>query len=129
VVSSLAVHHLDADGKRELFADMHAIIAPGGALVLADLIQPTSPEGLGIAARLWDESTKERSLQLTGQLSSFERFQELGWNNYRSTTPDPVDKPSTLFEQLTWLSEIGFERVDVFWMKAGHAIFGGYRGR
>ena len=35
------------------------------------------------------------------------------------------DKPSPLFDQLKWLDEAGFTDVDVFWMKAGHAIFSG----
>ncbi len=39
--------------------------------------------------------------------------------------PDPIDKPSRLFEQLIWLEQAGFLDVDVHWMKAGHAIFGG----
>ena len=47
------------------------------------------------------------------------------WNIYYH--PDPVDKPSTLPEQLRWMEEAGFEGVDVFWARAGHALLGGYR--
>ena len=39
--------------------------------------------------------------------------------------PDSIDKPSPLFDQLKWLDKAGFTDVDVFWMKVGHAIFGG----
>lgn|SRR5690606_2213941 len=38
---------------------------------------------------------------------------------------DDVDKPSRILDQLKWLEEAGFQRVDVYWMYAGHAIFGG----
>jgi hypothetical protein len=38
-----------------------------------------------------------------------------------------MDKPSTLPEQLRWMEEAGFEEVDVFWARAGHALLGGYR--
>jgi hypothetical protein len=40
--------------------------------------------------------------------------------------PDPLDRPSGLFEQLRWLAEAGFTGVDCFWMSAGHAVYGGY---
>ena len=29
--------------------------------------------------------------------------------------------------QLRWLEEAGFSSVDCFWMRAGHAVYGGYR--
>jgi tRNA (cmo5U34)-methyltransferase len=44
---------------------------------------------------------------------------------YPEQGSDPVDKMSPLFDQLKWLEQAGFASVDVFWMRAGHAIFGG----
>src|ERR671923_340612 len=38
VVSALAVHHLDADGKRDLFARVHDALRPGGRFVLGDVV-------------------------------------------------------------------------------------------
>ena len=38
VVSALAVHHLDADGKRALFARVHEVLRPGGRFVLGDVV-------------------------------------------------------------------------------------------
>ena len=52
-------------------------------------------------------------------------FHAAQWNYYRH--PDPVDQPSRLADQLAWLSEAGFALVDCFWLRAGHAIYGGYR--
>lgn len=40
VFSALAVHHLDADAKRDLFARVHAALRPGGRFVLADVVVP-----------------------------------------------------------------------------------------
>ena len=51
-VSSLAVHHLDGGGKRDLFRDLAAALAPGGALVIADLVRPATPAAQALAARL-----------------------------------------------------------------------------
>jgi tRNA (cmo5U34)-methyltransferase len=40
VVSCLAIHHLDADGKRDLFRRIAAVLKPGGRFVLADVVVP-----------------------------------------------------------------------------------------
>jgi tRNA (cmo5U34)-methyltransferase len=44
VVSTLAVHHLDADGKRDLFRRVAEVLRPGGRFVLADLVVPEREE-------------------------------------------------------------------------------------
>jgi tRNA (cmo5U34)-methyltransferase len=43
VVSALAVHHLSATGKAELFGRVAAVLRPGGRFVLADVIVPEDP--------------------------------------------------------------------------------------
>ena len=40
VVSCLAVHHLDGEGKADLFRRIAAALAPGGRFVLGDVIVP-----------------------------------------------------------------------------------------
>jgi tRNA (cmo5U34)-methyltransferase len=44
VVSCLAIHHLDADGKRDLFRRIAAVLKPGGRFVLADVVVPDREE-------------------------------------------------------------------------------------
>jgi tRNA (cmo5U34)-methyltransferase len=44
VVSCLAVHHLDAAGKRDLFSRVAAVLRPGGRFVLADVVVPERGE-------------------------------------------------------------------------------------
>jgi tRNA (cmo5U34)-methyltransferase len=124
-VSSLAIHHLDAEGKRVLYRDLAAALAPGGALVIADLIEPATPGARALAARAWDAAVRRRSLELTGGLAPYDEFGRQDWNLYATSEPDPVDHPSPLYDQLRWLSEAGLADVDVYWLQAGHAIFGG----
>jgi tRNA (cmo5U34)-methyltransferase len=125
VVSSLAIHHLDGPQKRVLYADMAAALAGGGALVIADIVRPTTRRGFEVAAEQWDETVRLRALELDGHLAAFEEFQRLRWNYFRDPDGDPGDKPSPLFDQLRWLHEAGLVDVDVHWLAAGHAIFGG----
>lgn len=130
VVSSLAIHHLDHPGKRQLFGDVRNMLAPGGAFVVADVVEPASPEARALAARKWDDAVRQRSSARRGDLALFVDFQDRGWNCFHSGNEDPdVDKPSGLVDQLLWLREAGFVGVEVVWAKAGHAVFGGYRGR
>lgn len=127
VVSSLAIHHLDSAEKQVLFKDVASILTPGGSFIIADLTEPMDRFGRELAANTWDETVRQRSLNLDGDLRGYNEFCQLGWNHYAQLEldPDSIDKPSSLFDQLKWLEQAGFTDVDVFWMKAGHAIFGG----
>ncbi|MFL6258972.1 MAG: methyltransferase domain-containing protein [Thermoanaerobaculia bacterium] len=124
-VSSLAIHHLDGMAKRQLFQDLAAALAPGGALVIADLVLPATPAAHALAAKAWDDAVRRRSLELSGGLGPYEKFRDERWNLWADPEPDPIDQPSPLLDQLRWLEEAGITGVDVCWMKAGHAVFGG----
>jgi len=125
--SSLAIHHLDSEEKHQLFRDLFAALAPGGALIIADLIEPASKLGNDVAADQWDDAVRKRAQELDGNLDAFQRFEEIAWNNYRLTEPDEIDKPSSLLDQLRWMEQVGFVEVDAHWMQAGHVIFSGYK--
>ncbi len=128
VVSSLAIHHLDGPGKQRLFADIHAMLAPGGVFVMADLVEPATAAGRAVAADAWDAETRRRAMETDGSLDGYERFVAEDWNYYRLPGPDPLDKPSSVTDLLDWLRAAGFVGVDLHWMKAGHVIMSGVRG-
>jgi tRNA (cmo5U34)-methyltransferase len=44
VVSCLAIHHLEGEGKRDLFRRIAAVLRPGGRFVLADVVVPERKE-------------------------------------------------------------------------------------
>ncbi len=43
VASALCVHHLEGIGKRDLFARVAGVLAPGGRFVLGDIVEPEDP--------------------------------------------------------------------------------------
>ena len=43
VATALSVHHLSAAGKRDLFARIRGVLAPGGRFVLGDVVVPENP--------------------------------------------------------------------------------------
>jgi SAM-dependent methyltransferase len=125
VVSSLCIHHLNDAEKRTLFRAVYGRMSPKGALLIADLVKPIRAEARELFASTWDRSAQQQSIAKTGTTELYDRFVSEQWNYYHY--PDPFDKPSGLYEQLTWLKEVGFTVVDCFWMQAGHAIYGGYK--
>jgi len=73
VASALAVHHLDAGEKADLFRRIRSVLAPGGRFALADVVVPA-----------------DRAAAVTEQTPGY-------------------DKPSTVAEQLSWLTDAGFD--------------------
>jgi tRNA (cmo5U34)-methyltransferase len=43
VFSALAIHHLDGEGKRDLFRRVARVLRPGGRFVLGDVVVPQDP--------------------------------------------------------------------------------------
>lgn len=125
VVSSLAIHHRDSAGKQGLFDDVYTMLRAGGVFIVADIVRPATQLGVEMAADAWDDAVRQRALEFDGTTDAFEHFQQEQWNHYRY--PDPTDTPSRLFNQLKWLEQAGFADIDVYWMCAGHAIFGGQK--
>lgn len=126
VVSSLVVHHLDADGKRRLFGAAQRRMGDRAALLLADIALPQRPEAWRLFADAYDAASRERSIARTGRVDLYERLVAEHWNHYRY--PDAAETPSPLASQLAWLADAGFEGADCFWAYAGHAVYGGYKG-
>lgn len=129
VVSMLSIHHLRAAGKRQLFRDMRSKLQPGGALLIADIVEPQTSHIASSMAWQYAEIVKEQSLRSRGDLSGFEEFERQKWNYfaYDYNMPDTYDQPSPLRDQLDWLREVNFQFVDSFWERAGHAIYGAYK--
>ncbi|MDO8615586.1 MAG: methyltransferase domain-containing protein [Dehalococcoidia bacterium] len=126
-VSSLAIHHLDDDGKRRLFRELAGRLQPGGALLIADVIAPGSDAVRRSISGAWHAITRQQSLAATGSLDAYEQAVAEGWAPPTSAEAIPGEMPSGLLDQLKWLEAAGFSQVDCFWLRAGIAIYGGYR--
>ena len=100
IVSGLAIHHLEHDRKRSLFAEAHNLLAPGGVFVNLDLVSSPTTE-------------------------QHHRFREA----IGRSEDDPSDRLAPLEDQLTWLREAGFELVDCRFKWMEIALFAGIRRR
>ena len=126
VVSSLVVHHLTDDGKRTLFREAYCRIRESGALMLIDCVQPQRGEGVNLHADTYDNISKRQSIDRTGDTALFDMFVKEKWNIFRH--PESSEMLAPLSGQLAWLADAGFDGVDCFWLNAGYAVFGGYKG-
>lgn len=108
VVSALAIHHLDDDGKRDLFARVRAALRPGGVFVNAEQVLGATP-GEDAAWRTWH---RDASAAL-------------------GTTPDEwaaaeqrmsADRCATVADQLAWLRAAGFAVADCAFQERRFAV-------
>jgi len=98
IVSSFAIHHVNHERKRALYAEAFSALIPGG--VFANLEHVDSP-----SRRLHRAFLKA-----------------IGWED-----EDPSNKLLDLDTQLRWLREIGFEDVDCHWKWRELALFSGLK--
>ena len=126
-LSSLAIHHLTDEGKRSLYKRIVTRLEPGGALLVADVVLPDNPSVRRAVVDSWHRIAREQSQALTGSLDTYKRLVAEGWAPPETDEPEPGEMPARLCDHMAWLKEAGFKDVDCFWMRAGHAIYGGYK--
>ncbi|HEV8630121.1 MAG TPA: class I SAM-dependent methyltransferase [Thermoanaerobaculia bacterium] len=124
IVSSLALHHVEHRAKPALYRQLRAALAPGGALLVADLVRPASAAGRELAATGWDAAVRAADAAAGAGGAAWQRFQRERWNWFRY--PDEADRPAPIADELDWLRAAGLEAVDVCWSDCGHAVFGGF---
>ena len=112
--------------KQQLDSDLYNVLTPGGVLLISDLISPTVQAGYDLAGKQWEDHVQQGSIK-DDNPAAFQKFLQEKWNFFYHPEEDPIDQPSGLFEQLKWLDSAGFKKIDVYWMFAGHAIFGGWK--
>lgn len=100
VVSSMAIHHLEHDRKRSLYAELFDLLEPGG--IFANFEHVASPTQRLHAAF----------------------FEAIGES---VEDEDPSDRLLDVETQLRWLREIGYDDVDCYWKWLEMALLIGVR--
>ena len=116
IYSSLAIHHLPFEEKRNLYAYIYNHLSPGGYFIHYDIVVPSTEKLEKWYLLLWRQwikkhSAKERSEKLLGIPEQYK------------DNPDNI--PDTLKAQLDALNKIGFNNVDCFFKYGIFSLFGG----
>ena len=111
IVSALAIHHLQASEKRDLFLKAYHHLKPRGVFINADQVLGASA---GIEAqyrRHWLIQVQAAGVSPTTLAGALERMQE--------------DHMSTLVEQLAWLEAAGFKEVNCWYKNYSFVVYSG----
>jgi tRNA (cmo5U34)-methyltransferase len=118
-VSGFCIHHLPDARKRELYAEIFELLAPGGLFLNWEHV---SAEGL--AEGMFAEDTLRRLIEVEQQKED-SRPDDVVEREFREA--DDEDILASAETQCDWLRQIGFRQVDVFFKLPELALFGGVR--
>jgi hypothetical protein len=115
-VSGYAIHHLTAERKRELFAELFALLEPGALFLNMDVVL-VGPPLHGLFDEQMADNAAAAERHRGGSPADEDAAREL-------LDDDSEDRPDSLFDQLDWLREAGFEAPEVHFKWAEGTIFG-----
>jgi SAM-dependent methyltransferase len=129
VVSGMAIHHLPSERKRALYAEVFALLAPGGLFLNMDYVSVQGP-----LSGLFDEEMHAKAAA-HAQRSNRQGHEHAVRGGHGGHGEDAVvddldsdeDQPDSLPDQLRWLGEAGFAEAEVHFKWAEAAIFGAVR--
>jgi tRNA (cmo5U34)-methyltransferase len=98
IVSALAIHHLDDQAKRAVFARIRGALRPGGVFVNAEQVSGPTPAFTAVY-----ESWQERSARALGS-------DDAEWDG--AVARMRHDRCATVEDQLAWLRAAGFDEAD-----------------
>jgi tRNA (cmo5U34)-methyltransferase len=115
VVSSLSIHHLEDDEKRELFRRIHDILQDRGVFINIDLVRGPTPVLEEFYCKNWFEKMRRGGASEEEIRAGIERRHAF-------------DRDALLDDQLLWLREAGFTDVDCVYRNFKMGLFLGVKG-
>ena len=116
VVTSLCVHHLPDERKRELFAEIFSHLTPGGWYLNYDPVSAEDP----IVAATWERVNDDRDPEAAAKRLHRSPGEQARWDNH-------VRFIGPLSDQLEYLMQAGFQGIDVYWKQLDYVVYGGCR--
>src|SRR5579862_4865140 len=122
VVSAFAIHHSEDERKRALYAEIYALLNPGGVFVNIEHVASLSEHGEELFETAYAESLARHRVANGEAVTPEQVLKEL------QARPDKAaNRLAPLEAQLEWLREISYVDVDCYWKLFELAVFAGYR--
>lgn len=119
IAFSVQVIHNVADAhKRETFAFIEHVLAPGGLFLLLDRIRVSTPGLFSSYLSMWDHLDRERGVD-----PALNRREGATFEQHELSVSTRGDQPATLEEHLRWLPEAGFAEVACLHLHGNRALF------
>lgn len=113
VMSALAIHHLPDEEKRDLFARIHGVLAPGGLFVNAEQVRGRDAGEQALFERLHLDTARSLGSSGTEIAEAVERMK--------------IDRCATLDAQVAWLADAGFVRPGAYFHWFRFAVYAGWK--
>lgn len=107
IVSGFTIHHLPDERKRQLYAEIYDLLAPGALLVNVEHVASASPW----VASIWDRAMVD-SLTTFAENQRTGRTRGMVEREYDERPDQHANKLALVEDQLAWLRGIGYEDVD-----------------
>ena len=111
VISSLAIHHLSDDEKRQLYRRIRAALKPGGLFVNAEQVSGPNPSADALYERIWLEQVRTLGAPEPEIAKALKRM--------------AFDRCASVNDQIRWLEEAGFSEVDCSFKAWRFAVLSG----
>ena len=109
-VSGLAIHHLDDEGKQQLFRRVFQWLKPNGWLINADQVLGENAAAEALYTAAWREHVlADTFLDDAAKAAAFERIK--------------LDKMATWHAQEAWLKQAGFPQPAVYYQYYNFIVF------
>jgi tRNA (cmo5U34)-methyltransferase len=122
IVSGFAIHHSEDEQKRQIYAQIFQLLAPGGVFVNIEHVASATPFG----ERLWNRAWTEYDVayrRASGEQIEFDAVLA----EFLASDQRAANRLTPVETQLQWLREIGFADVDCYCKYLELAVLAGYR--
>ena len=115
IISALSIHHLEDEGKKQLYRNAFESLNEGGLLINADQVLGRNAGFDAFYKESWKESVLDSGLEEAAVQKAFERIKS--------------DKFAPLEAQISMLEEAGFTEADCIYKNHSFAVFAGTKGK
>ncbi len=122
VVSGFSIHHQPDKRKRELYAEIYDLLAPGGIFLNLEHVAPPSDWVEDVFSDLFIDSTLAFN-----QGRGLSQTREQAAEDYHNRPHKDANILAPLDMQCDWLREIGYAHVDCYLKIFELALFGGVK--